>query len=147
MTGWRSSPDNTQTHNAYTVYSEQRVIMHVCLQKCAGENEYPWPEKEKNLPLSLSLLRERERKKEREIERERGRKKEKESERMRARERERKERETLSLALFLFFSFSLSLSPLSHFLPKFSQNSPLSPIRDCRIAQVLLPCWTTFNLI
>ena len=59
---------------------------------------------------------------------ERERKKEKESKRKRKRASER-------LSLFLSFSsLSLSLSLT------FSQNSPLSPIRDRRIAQFLLPC-------
>ena len=74
----------------------------------------------------------------------REREQEKESERKRAREREQEKekeskRETLSLSLF-FLSLSLALA---HFLPKFttfSQNSPLSPIRDRRIAHIPLPC-------
>ena len=56
---------------------------------------------------------------------------------------------SLSLSSFSFlFLFSLSLSSRSLSLSlTFSQNSPLSPIQDRRIAQVLLPWWWVKTLI
>ena len=75
-------------------------------------------------------------------EKEEGKGEEKESKRKRVREREqekeskrKRKRASERLSLFLSFSsLSLSLSLT------FSQNSPLSPIRDRRIAHIPLPC-------
>jgi len=104
-------------------------------------------EKEREKESERKRVRERERKSEKESERKRAREgeREKESERKKAREREREKesegkraRERLSVFLSFFLSLLCARSRSPSLI--FSQSSPLSLIRDRRIAHIPLPC-------
>ena len=116
------------------------------LQLGGGQGSRTWrtfsdPELTQNHFLRKRRLRKRESKREKERERNRVRKRAREGEQESESEREERERDSLSRSLSFFFSVSFPLSLLSHSLSlTFSQNSPLSPIRDRRIAHIPLPC-------
>ena len=102
-------------------------------------------EKEREKESERKGVRERESEKESERKRAREGEREKESERKKAREREREkesERKRARERLSVFLSFFLSLLCARSRSPSliFSQSSPLSPIRDRRIAHIPLPC-------